>query len=227
MVPPWKLRRVGFQGRSSQGGVQRPPKEGVYVCRGAGPSPAGSRLPALGVSHLGLNPDQHECGCFHANSWFFLGTVLWPHLTDRDAEASSSHLIRPPSSQKAPHLPRPQRRKWRLRASDTSRAPRQEAAEGDTMGLQICTCLISSLRDPLPAPHQNGIQDPHGPGHSPTAVSQATEPAKCQEHSPGVCVARLQFFVMVPIGTVPGPALLHPSQLPSPWPSPSRQLVVF
>lgn len=42
MVPPWELRRVGFQGRSAHGGVQRDPKEGVNAVE------LGLVLPALG-----------------------------------------------------------------------------------------------------------------------------------------------------------------------------------
>ena len=103
------------------------------------------------------------------------------------------------------------------------------------MGLQVCTCLISSLRDRTLLSHspQGGTQAPtvwvltHHWCSRPQGLPSRRSTAKV------FVWLGLWLFVPVSIGTASlGRPLLHPSQLPSPclavlWPSPSRQLVMF
>lgn len=95
------------------------------------------------------------------------------------------------------------------------------------MGPQICTCLMSSLRDRLPAPHQNGMQDLPGLGtHRPPCPRPRSLPSARSTAQVFVWPG-LPLFVMVSIGTASLGRPPPPSQVPSPWPSPSRQLVMF
>lgn len=71
-------------------------------CCGTGPSPASSRLPALGVQHLGLDPDKHELlvsiclyvWLFPCQQLVFPRHRLWPRLTE---------TLRPPESTSLDH----------------------------------------------------------------------------------------------------------------------------